>query len=60
MAKAQLDLDSSMLEKIRPLAVKNGIKATVPNLVDLAIKVTVDMIESLDSIDFENVCNLKK
>lgn len=60
MAKAQLDIDSMMLEKIRPLAVKNGIKATVPNLVNLAIKVTVDMIDMLDEEDFKNVCNLKK
>lgn len=60
MAKAQLDLDSAMLEKIRPLAVKNGIKATIPNLVDLAIKVTVDMIEVLDENDFKNICNLEK
>lgn len=60
MAKAQLDLDSAMLEKIRPLAVKNGIKPNIKNLVDLALKVTSDMIEMLDSVDFENVCNLKK
>lgn len=60
MAKAQLDLDSAMLEKIRPLAVKNGIKPNIKNLVNLALKVTSDMIEVLDSIDFENVCNLKK
>lgn len=60
MAKTQLDLDSMMLEKIRPLAVKNGIKPNIKNIVDLALKVTSDMIEMLDSVDFENICNLKK
>lgn len=60
MAKAQVEIDSEMLEKIRPLAVKNGIKPTIQNLVNLAVKVTSDMIESLDSIDFEAISNLKK
>ena len=60
MAKAQIDIDSEMLEKIRPLAVKNGIKPTIQNLVNLAVKVTADMIESFDSVDFESISNLKK
>lgn len=60
MAKAQVEIDSEMLEKIRPLAVKNGIKPTIQNLVNLAVKVTADMIESLDSVDFESISNLKK
>lgn len=60
MAKSVIEVDWSELEKIRPLALKNGIKPTVQNLVDLSIKVTAEMYESLDSEDFENVCNLKK
>ncbi len=60
MAKAQIEVSSEMLEKIRPLAVRNGIKPTIQNLVNLAVKVTSDMVESLDSTDFENICDLKK
>ena len=60
MAKSVIEVDWSELEKIRPLALKNGIKPTVQNLVDLSIKVTAEMYEALDSEDFENVCNLKK
>ena len=60
MAKSVIEVDWSELEKIRPLALKNGIKPTVQNLVDLSIKVTAEMYENLDSEDFENVCNLKK
>lgn len=60
MAKAQIEVDNLMLEKIRPLAIKNEIKPTVQNLVTLAVKVTADMFEMLDEIDFQNVCNLKK
>lgn len=60
MAKNQIELNPELMEKIRPLAVKNGVVPTNQNLVDLAVKVTVEMIENLDSQDFENVCNLKK
>ena len=60
MAKSVIEVDWEVLEKIRPLALKNGIKPTVQNLVDLSIKVTAEMYEALDSEDFENVCNLKK
>lgn len=60
MAKSIIEVDWEMLEKVRPLALKNGIKPTVQNLVDLSIKVTAEMYEALDSEDFENVCNLKK
>ena len=60
MAKSVIEVDWSELEKIRPIAIKNGIKPTVQNLVDLSIKVTAEMYEALDSEDFENVCNLKK
>ena len=60
MAKSVIEVDWSELEKIRPLAIKNGIKPTVQNLVDLSIKVTAEMYENLDSEDFKNVCNLKK
>ncbi len=60
MAKAQIEVDSLMLEKIRPLAVKNGIKPNIKNLVNIALKVTSDMIEVLDENDFKNICNLKK
>lgn len=60
MAKNQIELDPELMEKIRPLAVNNGIATTRQNLVDLAVKVTVDMIKSLDYQDFEQICNLKK
>ena len=60
MAKSVIEVDWEVLEKIRPLAIKSGIKPTVQNLVDLSIKVTAEMYEALDSVDFENVCNLKK
>ena len=60
MAKSVIEVDWSELEKIRPLALKNGIKPTVQNLVDLSIKVTAEMYEILDSEDFKTACNLKK
>ena len=60
MAKSVIEVDWSELEKIRPIAIKNGIKPTVQNLVDLSIKVTAEMYEILDSEDFKTACNLKK
>jgi ABC-type enterochelin transport system substrate-binding protein len=63
MAKSVIEVDWEVLEKIRPLALKNGIKPTVQNLVDLSVKVTAEIAEmygSLDTEDFENVCKLKK
>lgn len=60
MAKTQIEVDSELLEKIRPLAIKNGIKPNIQNLVNLSLKVSTEMYEMLDEEDFENICKLKK
>lgn len=60
MAKNQIEIDKDLLEQVRPLAVKNGIKPNAENLVNLSLKVTAKMLKNLDSSDFEKLCNLKK
>jgi hypothetical protein len=60
MAKTQIEVDSNLFEKIRPLAIANGVKPTIQNLVNLSLKVATDMYQYLDDTDFENISNLKK
>jgi hypothetical protein len=60
MPKNQIEVNTELLERIRPLAIKNGIKPTVSNLVHLCMDVAVKMYENLDNEDFQNVCNLNK
>lgn len=60
MAKNQIDVNTELLERIRPLAIKNGIKPTVSNLVHLCMDVAVRSYENLDAESFAQVCNLKK
>lgn len=60
MAKTQIEVDNSLLEKLRPLAIANGIKPNIQNLVNLSLKVATDMYQYLDDTDFQNISNLKK
>jgi hypothetical protein len=60
MAKNQIEVNHGLLERIRPLAIKHGIKPTVSNLVHLCMDVAVRSYENLDAESFAQVCNLKK
>jgi uncharacterized protein YydD (DUF2326 family) len=60
MPKNQIEVNTELLERIRPLAIKNGIKPTVSNLVHLCMDVAVRSYENLDTESFAQVCNLKK
>lgn len=60
MAKNQIEIDTSLVEKCRSLAVKNEVRPNITNIVDLALKVTAKMLENLDSDDFEEITGLKK
>jgi hypothetical protein len=60
MPKNQIDVNTELIEKLRPLAIKNGLKPNVSNIVDLALNVAVRSYENLDAESFAQVCNLKK
>ena len=58
--KIQVDVtDEIALLEIKKIAIKNGLKTTKPELVKLAIQISVDSIKFLDEESFEQVTNLK-
>ena len=48
------------LNKIREVAMKNGLKKSKPDLIELSIKIASNCIEMLDEESFQQVNNLKK
>ena len=48
------------LNKIREVAMKNGLKKSKPDLIELSIKIASNTIEMLDDESFQQVNNLKK
>jgi hypothetical protein len=60
MKRNTILLDPEKMEILRGLAVKNKLPKTNQELVELAINVTIDCINNLDEMDFNNIFNLKK
>jgi len=50
--------DEVALLEVKKIALKNGLKTTKPELINLAIKIASDSIKFLDSESFENITNL--
>ena len=48
------------LNKIREVAMINGMKKSKPDVIELAIKIASNCIEMLDDESFQQVNNLKK
>ena len=48
------------LNKIREVAMKNGLKKSKANLIELSIQIASNTIEMLDDESFQQVNNLKK
>ena len=48
------------LNKIREVAMKNGLNKIKPDLIELSIKIASNCIEMLDDDSFQQVNNLKK
>jgi hypothetical protein len=48
------------LNKIREVAMKNGLKKSKPELIELSIRIASNTIEMLDDESFQQVNNLKK
>ena len=57
----QVDLkDEIALIKVEEVAIKNGLKKSKPDLINLAIQIASETIKFLDDESFENVTTLKK
>jgi hypothetical protein len=52
--------DEVALLEVKKIALKNGLKTTKPELINLAIQISVDSIKYLDEKSFEQATNLKK
>ena len=48
------------LNRIRYVAMKNGLNNSKPDLIELSIKIASNCIEMLDDESFQQVNNLKK
>lgn len=48
------------LNKIREVAMKNGLKKSKADLIELSIQIATNTIEMLDDDSFQQVNNLKK
>ena len=48
------------LNKIREVAMKNGLKKSKADLIELSIQIATNTIEMLDDESFQQVNNLKK
>ena len=59
MAKNQIDLDMELIEKIRTVAVKNGLKTNNQSLTDLAFSISTSVIQYLDAESFEQITSFK-
>ena len=60
MAKAQVELNELHLNRIREIAIKNDLKTTKQDLVDLGLSISNEMIQWLDKESFSQVTNLEK
>lgn len=48
------------LNKIREVAMKNGLKKSKADLIELSIQIATNTIEMLDDESFQQINNLKK
>jgi len=60
MAKAQVELNELHLNRIKEIAIKNNLKTTKQDLVNLGLEIANNSIQYLDSESFQQINSLKK
>ena len=58
--KTQVDIINELaMLRMKEIAIKNGLKTTRPDLINLALEIAFNTFEHLDKESFENVTNLE-
>jgi hypothetical protein len=58
--KTQVDIINELaMLKMKEIAIKNGLKTTRPDLINLALDIAFNSFQYLDKESFENVTNLE-
>ena len=58
--KTQVDIINELaMLKMKEIAIKNGLKTTRPDLINLALEIAFNSFQYLDKESFENVTNLE-
>ena len=58
--KTQVDIEDEIaILDLKKIAIKNGIKHSKPDLINLAINISSNCLKYLDKESFENVTNLE-
>jgi len=58
--KTQVDIINELaMLKMKEIALKNGLKTTRPDLINLALEIAFNTFNYLDKESFENVTNLE-